>query len=635
MSFLTSTPPNSLPKKVSQTPVLFGVTPIHTPTSPTERQDTISLTTQTQDTNVETTPKQNTDANKTKGIADRLMQWLYPETGEIEEIDEDTETEQPTSTAPSVTQLPDAEVRSQTSAPAPVSSKFEQKDADSEYLKAKSVAEAKSVEEADSVKCLVSLLKEDINKIAEKNKTSFQLSQEDSYNTDLENAAKALRKSALPTTEQGYPSTPGTNTQKIAYDKAVNTLHEKYFTPTARSVTSSSHPGAIAPSDQDQEQAEIAELIKNLRRTLLVQASRDNLPTKKIEKRLASDKFFQDSLTKVAKNLHEARKQPGLTYNEDRALYINAMYTLYETHINPQPGGLQDTNDDDGGSLTTVNPLSTTEVQSQAIAPSDQDQEQAEIAEFAESLEQSILTLAREEKIDVDNLKKLLASDNMYQNALQNLAKNLYEESKRPGLADDERSKSLKMLYKQYAITLYGLSVSEKPVGLEEVSVPKEVSAPKAVRFDPRLGDVENNRTLQSEESDPAAIASPKSGGGSVPSSAGQTPLNKQSITTAVDSTQKTKETTSAKNNSKPPATNEPTKTESAEKQNNENQSVWTGYVGTKIGVGAALLAGGIALKLTLIGIVPGLIMAGAGAAIMAWGAVNYMFNNNNEEKKA
>lgn len=49
------------------------------------------------------------------------------------------------------------------------------------------------------------------------------------------------------------------------------------------------------------------------------------------------------------------------------------------------------------------------------------------------------------------------------------------------------------------------------------------------------------------------------------------------------------------------------------------------GWIKTKVGLGAALLAGGIALKMTLIGIVPGLIMAGVGATLMGWGGINWL----------
>lgn len=84
---------------------------------------------------------------------------------------------------------------------------------------------------------------------------------------------------------------------------------------------------------------------------------------------------------------------------------------------------------------------------------------------------------------------------------------------------------------------------------------------------------------------------------------------------------------------SAPPAT-PPTNKSDENKKKEDNGGFWKGYGGTKLGVGAALLAGGIALKLTLIGIVPGLIMAGAGAAIMAWGGINLLFNGKKDDAK-
>jgi hypothetical protein len=153
----------------------------------------------------------------------------------------------------------------------------------------------------------------------------------------------------------------------------------------------------------------------------------------------------------------------------------------------------------------------------------------------------------------------------------------------------------------------------------------------KKLPFGPLPHDA-NDCNLKNGESGTAGTGSTISGWGSVPSSANPPKPNNQNDAKGVKQTKKTTSVTTEKPTT---AADDRTKTKSEENQNNENQSVWNGYVGTKIGVGAALLAAGIALKLTLIGIVPGLIMAGAGAAIMVWGAVNYMLNNNNEEKKA
>ncbi len=70
----------------------------------------------------------------------------------------------------------------------------------------------------------------------------------------------------------------------------------------------------------------------------------------------------------------------------------------------------------------------------------------------------------------------------------------------------------------------------------------------------------------------------------------------------------------------KQPAANNNTEAAKKEEQNWKN-----GYIGWKAGIGAALLAGGIALKMTIIGIVPGLIMAGVGTALMGWGGINWL----------
>ena len=109
---------------------------------------------------------------------------------------------------------------------------------------------------------------------------------------------------------------------------------------------------------------------------------------------------------------------------------------------------------------------------------------------------------------------------------------------------------------------------------------------------------------------------------------------NEQSGTkkTTTDDVNEANEIKPPTNQSPTPADNDSNKTKPEEKQNNDNQGLLHGYVGTKVGIGAALLASGIALKLTLIGIVPGLILAGAGAAIMAWGAANYLLNDNDKK---
>lgn len=80
----------------------------------------------------------------------------------------------------------------------------------------------------------------------------------------------------------------------------------------------------------------------------------------------------------------------------------------------------------------------------------------------------------------------------------------------------------------------------------------------------------------------------------------------------------------------------DPKKTETEKKETNatpkqEEGGIMKGWIKTKVGLGAALLAGGIALKMTLIGIIPGLIMAGAGAALMGWGSINYFMKDKQE----
>lgn len=85
---------------------------------------------------------------------------------------------------------------------------------------------------------------------------------------------------------------------------------------------------------------------------------------------------------------------------------------------------------------------------------------------------------------------------------------------------------------------------------------------------------------------------------------------------------------------SDPPKTNNDNKTNNKNENNEESGGILKGWKKTKIATGTALLAGGIALKMTLIGIVPGLIMAGAGAALMGWGALNYLFSGKKDDAK-
>lgn len=76
-------------------------------------------------------------------------------------------------------------------------------------------------------------------------------------------------------------------------------------------------------------------------------------------------------------------------------------------------------------------------------------------------------------------------------------------------------------------------------------------------------------------------------------------------------------------NNEKPE-----TQPEAKDKQQPERNDIWKDYPKAKLGAGAAMLAGGIALKLTLIGIVPGLALSAAGLGMMAWGGIIYYQRN-------
>jgi hypothetical protein len=144
-------------------------------------------------------------------------------------------------------------------------------------------------------------------------------------------------------------------------------------------------------------------------------------------------------------------------------------------------------------------------------------------------------------------------------------------------------------------------------------------------------------------------ISSSAATAGQPPASASQTPAAGESAATGSQAPQAgegTPETGGAESPSgkpavegatAPKAANDDTKTETkkpeTENKTNtaqkEEQNWKNGYIGWKAGIGAALLAGGIALKMTIIGIIPGLIMAGAGAALMGWGGINYCMKDN------
>jgi hypothetical protein len=80
----------------------------------------------------------------------------------------------------------------------------------------------------------------------------------------------------------------------------------------------------------------------------------------------------------------------------------------------------------------------------------------------------------------------------------------------------------------------------------------------------------------------------------------------------------------------------ETTKTENKENEKKEDEGggILQGWKKTKMSLGAALLAGGIALKMTLIGIVPGLIMAGVGATLMGWAGINWAMGGKKDADK-
>lgn len=66
-----------------------------------------------------------------------------------------------------------------------------------------------------------------------------------------------------------------------------------------------------------------------------------------------------------------------------------------------------------------------------------------------------------------------------------------------------------------------------------------------------------------------------------------------------------------------------------------KKDSVLHGWKKTKAGVGAGLIAAGIALKMTVIGIIPGLLIMGTGAALMGWAGLNWMFSGKKADKQA
>lgn len=117
-----------------------------------------------------------------------------------------------------------------------------------------------------------------------------------------------------------------------------------------------------------------------------------------------------------------------------------------------------------------------------------------------------------------------------------------------------------------------------------------------------------------------------------------KTPADSAQPTTKPEGSEKAEEagkTGETKPAGKAKDSNQTNQTNDAKKnENEEGGGILKGWKKTKLFTGAGLLAGGIALKMTLIGIVPGLIMAGAGAAVMGWGLLNYIFNGKKDDAK-
>lgn len=111
------------------------------------------------------------------------------------------------------------------------------------------------------------------------------------------------------------------------------------------------------------------------------------------------------------------------------------------------------------------------------------------------------------------------------------------------------------------------------------------------------------------------------------------TPVESGESAEAVAETNETQDAKEA-DDKQPAQPTESTNTDNEKKADDKKDSILHGWKKTKATVGTALLAGGIALKMTLIGIVPGLIMAGAGAALLGWAGINWMSGGSGDDKK-
>ncbi|WP_373532645.1 hypothetical protein [Vampirovibrio sp.] len=148
-------------------------------------------------------------------------------------------------------------------------------------------------------------------------------------------------------------------------------------------------------------------------------------------------------------------------------------------------------------------------------------------------------------------------------------------------------------------------------------------------------GTAQNGSTTPANSTDASGAATSTGTAGTVPNgsttSANSTDASGAATSTGgVEQAEEAAPVTSADQAAKKDETTKPEN----EKKEEKGGGFLKGYVGTKLSIGAALLAGGIALKMTLIALIPGLIMAGAGAAIMAWGAANYLFGDKDDKKQ-
>lgn len=98
---------------------------------------------------------------------------------------------------------------------------------------------------------------------------------------------------------------------------------------------------------------------------------------------------------------------------------------------------------------------------------------------------------------------------------------------------------------------------------------------------------------------------------------------NTNDSTTGIPETPTAQNTTATNTQQSLPPANTEHPTNTNNEADERKDSILHGWKKTKFGLGTGLLAGGIALKMTLIGIVPGLIMTGAGLALLGWTIIN------------